>query len=101
MPHILVVDDEPHIVEVVSAYLVREGHRVDTAGDGDTALQLARAEQPDVLVLDVMLPGCSGFDVLRQLRAEGVHSAVVMLTARDEVIDRVANNSGIEELRGD
>jgi DNA-binding response OmpR family regulator len=90
MAHILVVDDEPHIVEVVSAYLAREGHQVDTAADGDVALQLARDSRPDVLVLDVMLPGRSGFDVLRQLRAEGITSAVVMLTARDEVIDRVA-----------
>jgi DNA-binding response OmpR family regulator len=90
MPRILVVDDEPHIVEVVSAYLVREGHTVETAADGDTALELARATRPDVLVLDVMLPGRSGFDVLRQLRADGIDSAVVMLTARDDVIDRVA-----------
>jgi DNA-binding response OmpR family regulator len=90
MPHILVVDDEPHIVEVVSAYLAREGHEVDVAGDGDTALELARSGRPDVLVLDVMLPGRSGFDVLRQLRSEGIESAVIMLTARDELIDRVA-----------
>jgi len=90
MARILVVDDEPHIVEVVSAYLAREGHQVDTATDGDVALQLARDGRPDLLVLDVMLPGRSGFDVLRQLRTEGIASAVVMLTARDEVIDRVA-----------
>ena len=90
MARILVVDDEPHITEVVSAYLVREGHQVQTAADGDRAYELARATQPDVLVLDVMLPGRSGFEVLRQLRADGIGSAVVMLTARDDVIDRVA-----------
>jgi len=90
MARILVVDDEPHIVEIVSAYLAREGHQVDTATDGDVALELARSTRPDLLVLDVMLPGRSGFDVLRQLRSEGISSAVVMLTARDEVIDRVA-----------
>jgi DNA-binding response OmpR family regulator len=90
MPRILVVDDEPHIVEIVSAYLAREGHEVDTAGDGETALQLARSTHPDVLVLDVMLPGRSGFDVLRELRGAGVESAVIMLTARDDLIDRVA-----------
>ena len=90
MARILVVDDEPHIVEVVSAYLLREGHQVDTAADGDAAFELARSTQPDLLVLDVMLPGRSGFDVLRALRAEGVESAVIMLTARDDVIDRVA-----------
>jgi DNA-binding response OmpR family regulator len=90
MPLILVVDDEPHITEVVSAYLEREGYQVETAADGDTALELARHARPDLLVLDVMLPGRSGFDVLRELRAEGVDAAVIMLTARDELIDRVA-----------
>ncbi len=90
MARILVVDDEPHIVDVVMAYLIREGHLVDTAADGDRAFELARTTRPDLLVLDVMLPGRSGFDVLRQLRAEGIDCAVVMLTARDELIDRVA-----------
>lgn len=90
MANILVVDDEPHIVAVVGAYLAREGHQVQTAADGDTALALAREARPDLLVLDVMLPGRSGFDVLRDLRADGIDSAVIILTARDEVIDRVA-----------
>lgn len=90
MTRILVVDDEPHITEVVSAYLVREGYTVDTAADGDAAYELARRTRPDLLVLDVMLPGRSGFDVLRDLRAEGRDAAVIMLTARDELIDRVA-----------
>jgi DNA-binding response OmpR family regulator len=90
MPRILVVDDEPHIVEVVRAYLEREGYRVDTASDGDAAVEMARATRPDVIVLDVMLPGRSGFEALRQIRSEGIDSAVVVLTARDDVIDRVA-----------
>ena len=90
MARILVVDDEPRIVEVVSAYLVREGHEVATAADGETALAAAQATSPDLVVLDVMLPGRSGFDVLRELRAGGSAAAVVMLTARDDVIDRVA-----------
>jgi DNA-binding response OmpR family regulator len=90
MAHILVVDDEPHITEIVAAYLAREGHRVDTTDDGDQALALARSTRPDVLVLDVMLPGHSGFEILRELRAEGLDCGVVMLTARDDVIDRVA-----------
>ncbi len=90
MARILVVDDEPHIVDVVSAYLAREGHDVLTAADGETALALARETKPDLLVLDVMLPRRSGFDVLRELRAAGNGAAVVMLTARDDVIDRVA-----------
>lgn len=90
MTRILVVDDEPHILEVVRAYLVREGYEVSTAPDGDAALELARARVPDLIVLDVMLPRRSGFDVLRQLRADGSTAAVIMLTARDALIDRVA-----------
>jgi DNA-binding response OmpR family regulator len=90
MARILVVDDEPHIVDVVSAYLVREGHVVSTASDGEAALARARADAPDLIVLDVMLPLRSGFDVLRELRAAGSPAAVILLTARDDVIDRVA-----------
>ncbi len=90
MPRILVVDDEPHIVDVIRAYLVREGHAVDVARDGDAALASARANKPDLLILDVMLPRRSGFEVLRELRATGAGAAVIMLTARDDVIDRVA-----------
>lgn len=87
---VLVVDDEPHIREVVRAYLEREGYEVLEASDGDEALDLARSACPDLLILDVMLPGRSGFDVLRTLRSEGSTVGVVMLTARDDVIDRVA-----------
>jgi two-component system OmpR family response regulator len=91
MSRILVVDDEPRIVDVVRAYLEREGHAVDVAHDGEAALASARATPPDVIVLDVMLPGRTGFDVLRALRAEGEDGpAVILLTARDDVIDRVA-----------
>ncbi len=90
MARILVVDDEPHILEVVRAYLSREGHQVDTASDGDAALRAVAATAPDLVVLDVMLPRRSGFDVLRELRAGGTSAAVIMLTARDDVIDRVA-----------
>jgi DNA-binding response OmpR family regulator len=92
MARILVVDDEPHIVDVVRAYLERDGHLVLTAADGERALALALDPEtaPDLVVLDVMLPRRSGFEVLRGLRAAGSTAAVVMLTARDEVIDRVA-----------
>jgi two-component system, OmpR family, alkaline phosphatase synthesis response regulator PhoP len=90
MAKILVVDDEPHILEVVRAYLVREGHEVSTAADGEAAIERVRAELPDLVVLDLMLPRRSGFDVLRELRAGGSKAAVIMLTARDDVIDRVA-----------
>jgi DNA-binding response OmpR family regulator len=90
MTRVLVIDDEPHIVEVVRAYLVQEGYEVSTASDGEAALERARTDAPDLIVLDVMLPRKSGFDVLRQLRAEASPAAVIMLTARDDVIDRVA-----------
>ena len=87
---ILVADDEPHIREVVRAYLERESYEVLEAPDGEVALELARTAGLDLLVLDVMLPIRSGFDVLRTLRSEGSTVGVVMLTARDDVIDRVA-----------
>src|ERR1035437_5141306 len=87
---ILVADDEPHIREVVRAYLERESYEVLEAPDGEVALTLARTAGLDLLVLDVMLPLRSGFDVLRALRSEGSNVGVVMLTARDDVIDRVA-----------
>jgi DNA-binding response OmpR family regulator len=90
MSSILVVDDEPHIREIVGSYLLREGHEIRYAGDGDAALAAAMDREPDLIVLDVMLPGRSGFDVLRDLRAAGRRSAVILLTARDDVIDRVA-----------
>ena len=89
MARILVVDDEPHILDVVRAYLLRDGHQVETASDGDRALALATERSPDLIVLDVMLPRRSGFEVLRALRAQGSTAAVIMLTARDDVIDRV------------
>jgi DNA-binding response OmpR family regulator len=87
---IVVADDEPHIREVIRAYLEREGYEVLEASDGEVALELARTGDPELLVLDVMLPLRSGFDILRVLRGEGSAVGVVMLTARDDVIDRVA-----------
>jgi DNA-binding response OmpR family regulator len=87
---ILVADDEPHIRAVIRAYLERESYEVLEAPDGEAALELARTAGLDLLVLDVMLPLRSGFDVLRTLRSEGSGVGVVMLTARDDVIDRVA-----------
>jgi DNA-binding response OmpR family regulator len=87
---ILIADDEPHIRAVVRAYLERESYEVVEAPDGEIALELARTAGLDLLVLDVMLPLRSGFDILRTLRSEGSSVGVVMLTARDDVIDRVA-----------
>jgi len=90
MARILVVDDEPNIVDVVRAYLVREGHEVFTAVDGDSALTIAAEQAADLVVLDVMIPRMSGFEVLRELRARGPSPAVILLTARDDLVDRVA-----------
>jgi DNA-binding response OmpR family regulator len=89
---ILVVDDEPPIVELVRGYLSREGWSVDSAADGPTALEIARDAAPDVIVLDVMLPGLDGVEVCRRLRSFS-DAYVVMLTARSEEIDRIVGLS--------
>ena len=89
---ILVVDDEPHIVEVVHDYLKQAGYRVLTARDGQTALTLARHERPDLVVLDLMLPGgMDGLDVCRRLRQDpGLADVpIIMLTARVEETDKL------------
>lgn len=88
---ILVVDDEPHIVEIVCDYLKQAGFRVITAKDGQTALSMARNEQPDLIVLDLLLPEMDGLDVCRLLRQDPVLGAVpiIMLTARVEEIDKL------------
>jgi two-component system alkaline phosphatase synthesis response regulator PhoP len=89
---ILVVDDEPQIVELVQDYLKQAGFRVVTARDGQTALTVARHERPDLVVLDLMLPGgMDGLDVCRRLRQDAVLGMVpiVMLTARGEETDRL------------
>jgi two-component system, OmpR family, phosphate regulon response regulator PhoB len=88
---VLVVDDEPDIVALVAYHLAKSGYRVSTASNGQDALGLARQERPSLVVLDLMLPGLSGFDVLEQLRADdGTRDvAVLMLTARREEPDRI------------
>jgi len=85
---ILVVDDERPLVELVGGYLEREGYRVVRAFDGPSALELARSELPDLVVLDLMLPGIDGLEVCRQLR-QFSDAYVIMLTARSEEIDRI------------
>jgi two-component system response regulator VicR len=85
---ILVVDDEPNIVEVVSAYLKRELFRVLTATDGETALQMVNEHAPDLVVLDVMLPRLDGLEVCRRVRAMG-NTPIIMLTARGEETDKL------------
>jgi two-component system, OmpR family, response regulator ResD len=87
---ILVVDDEPTIVEVVSRYLARAGFHTLQAGDGPSALLAVRTHRPDLVVLDVMLPGFDGIEVLRRLNEEpGEPVAVILLTARGEESDRL------------
>jgi len=82
----LVVDDEPSLVKVVAAYLEREGFDVVTAADGTQALAAARRQQPDVVVLDVVMPGLDGIEVCRQLRTFS-DAYVIMLTARADEVD--------------
>jgi DNA-binding response OmpR family regulator len=85
---ILVVDDEPKIVRLARDYLERDGFRVLSAGDGPTALGMARAEKPDLIVLDIMLPGMDGWEVCRRLRRE-TDVPIIMLTARAEESDQI------------
>ena len=88
---ILVVDDEPEIVALVAYHLAKAGYRVATASSGTDALESARRDRPAIIVLDLMLPGMSGYEVLEQLRANDATRdvAVLMLTARREEPDRI------------
>jgi two-component system response regulator ResD len=85
---VLVVDDDPTVSEVVSGYLDRAGYVVDRAGDGPAALARAAAHWPDLVVLDLMLPGMDGFEVCRRMRGQGP-VPVIMLTARGDEDDRI------------
>lgn len=86
---ILVVDDEPSITKLVSFNLEKAGYDVDTAADGQAALEKVQDIQPDLIVLDLMLPKVDGLDVCKRLRQENNHIPVIMLTAKDEELDRV------------
>ena len=86
--HILVVDDEPDIVEVVELYLSRSGYRVTVALDGQAAIDALTNELPDLVVLDLMLPKIDGLEITRRLRAEG-NTPIIMLTSRNEEMDRI------------
>ncbi|MFC4075756.1 response regulator [Salinithrix halophila] len=86
---VLVVDDEPSIVKLVQFNLEKEGYQVAVAGDGDAALTKVREEQPDLLVLDLMLPKVDGLEVCRQVRRENRHLPILMLTAKTEEFDKV------------
>ena len=86
---ILLVDDEPSIIQLSQMYLEREGFRVDSARDGESALGAVERLRPALVVLDVMLPKLDGFEVCRRLRASETDPAILMLTARDEDIDKI------------
>jgi len=86
---VLLVEDEPGLQLALSDRLIAEGYRVETAGDGNTAVVRATGEPFDLIILDVMLPGRDGFDVARTVRQQGVQTPILMLTARGEVVDRV------------
>lgn len=85
---ILVADDERNILELCRLYLTKEGYTVETASDGQDALDRARRVKPDLVVLDIMMPKVDGIEVLRRLRKEGT-TPVIMLTARGDDVDRV------------
>ena len=88
-PRILVVDDEPSILETVGGVLRDEGYEIDTASTARSAMSTAVACRPDMVVLDVMLPDFDGIEIARRLRADGHELAILFLTARDTVEDRV------------
>ena len=85
---ILIVEDEARLAEILEDYLKREGYRTERAKDGLRALELWRAAQPDMILLDLMLPELDGFEVARRIRAES-DVPIIMLTARDEEIDKL------------
>ena len=89
MRHVLIADDEPNIVISLEFLMKREGYRVSVARDGDAALALIRAEQPDLVLLDVMMPGKTGFDVCQAVRADETLAAVkiLMLSAKGRDTD--------------
>src|SRR5580765_269208 len=95
---VLIVEDEPKMAALISRALREEGHPADVAARGEEALWMVQAEPYDAIVLDVMLPGIDGFEVVRRLRFRKVWTPVLMLTARDAVADRVdALDSGADD----
>ena len=86
---ILLVDDEPSIVQLARMYFERDGFRVQEAADGEAAMEAITKHRPALIVLDVMLPKLDGFDVCRRLRSRGDQTPIIMLTARDEDIDKI------------
>lgn len=89
MPTILIVDDEINIIELSRLYFEREGWRVITAQNGEVALEQAKTKQPDLMLLDIMLPKVDGWDVCKRLRAEGNTIPIIVVTARNDDIDKI------------
>ncbi|WP_417726265.1 response regulator transcription factor [Roseovarius sp.] len=97
---VLVIEDEPNIIEAVSFILSRDGWEVKTHANGHDAMEAVRARAPDLIILDVMLPGKSGFDILQEIRADAVYARtpVLMLTARGQTKDReMAERAGASQ----
>lgn len=95
---VLLIEDEPNIIEAIRFILSRDGWVVETHSDGGTAVAAVTAKEPDIIILDVMLPNKSGFDILRELREMEAHATrpVMMLTARGQKKDRdLAEASGV------
>jgi len=96
--HLLIVEDEQRLARLLQRVLTEERHIVDTAFDGTTGLAMAESTEYDLVVLDLMLPGMSGQAICRTLRTEGIHTPILMLTARGSVEDRVAGlKSGADD----
>ncbi len=89
---VLLIEDEPNIIEAIGFILARDGWQVATHSEGTEAIEAIRRETPDVVILDVMLPGRSGFDILSEMRADSglAHLPVLMLTAKGQVKEREA-----------
>jgi len=85
---ILIIEDEPVLQETLAYNLTRQGYLVESTGDGQLAVDVARSSQPDLILLDIMLPGLDGFEVCRLIRQE-MNIPILMLTARDDEIDRI------------
>lgn len=99
--HVLLIEDEPNIVEAIRFILARDGWRVDTHADGRSAVEAVFEAAPDVVILDVMLPNKSGFEILKELRENEATSAlpVLMLTARGQTKDReLAESYGVSHF---
>jgi DNA-binding response OmpR family regulator len=89
MNKVLVIEDDPAILRALADNLKHEGHEVIAAGSGDDGYALHKSARPDLIILDLMLPGMSGLELCRKLRTEGVQTPILMLTARSEESDRV------------